>query len=319
MNTITQQRHKHSKIIYLKRLPLVLHEGNKDLQQDYFSHASRSIGGAFAKGSNRPVTGLTIGEENLLLPLVLNIPKEDRDFRQKATDYFHDITTRVKGGDGTPLEIGLEYGDDVDLSSNGKDLENPPLNVADYLAWKHAQVHPEVAESEEAGRGNMLKSYFIHDPNAVTTGKVSASDTKDKALEAYLAVKKDNNKVDMYLTLLGVNHYAMSQGEKALKLREYADKKPAMFNKVHEDKNKDVSYFIDQCVNYKVMKVIGTRILIAESMEDIGRDKMSAILYLKDSKNSKTVVTLKAQLKDKMREAGKQVEDEPTEPASSEE
>lgn len=311
MTTVTQLRHKNSKQVFLKRLPLVIHESNKDLQADYFSLASRSIGGAFAKDSSRPITGLTIGEENLLMPLILNIPTEDRDFRQKVTDYFHGINTRVKGGDdGSALEIGLEYGPEVDFSEDGKTLNNPPLNVAHYIAWRHAQVHPEVAASEADGKGNSLKSYYIYDPSEVTKGKVNVSDTKDKALEAYLLVKKDPKKVEMYLTLLGVNHYSMPADDKVLKLREEANKKPVAFNKVHEDKNKEAAYFIDQCVAYKVMKTVGTRILVTESAEDIGRDRESAILYLKDSKHSKALLTLKAQLRNKMKEAGKDVEEE---------
>jgi hypothetical protein len=309
--SITQKRHKNSKIVYLKRLPLVIHESNKDLQEDYFAFASRSVGSAFAKDSIRPITGLTIGEENLLLPLVLNIPKEDRDFRQKVTDHYHEITTKVKGDkNGTALEIGLEYNNEAAISEDGITLNNPPLNVGQYLAWKHAQVHPEVAESEDAGRGNMLKAYFIYDPAVVTSGKVGASDVRDKALEAYLEVKKDNKKVDMYLTLLGINHYSMDQGEKVLKLRDLADKKPAAFNKVHADKNKDVAYFIDQCIVYNVLKAVGTRVLITESAEDIGRDKEATILYLKDAKNGKQVLTLKAQLRSALKKAGKSDEAE---------
>lgn len=317
MTTVTQLRHKNSKQVFLKRLPLVIHESNKDLQADYFSLASRSIGGAFAKDSARPITGLTIGEENLLMPLLLNIPTEDRDFRQKVTDYFHGINTRVKGGEnGTALEIGLEYGPDVELSEDGKTLLNPPLNIAHYVAWKHASVHPEVAESEDAGRGNSLKAYYIYDPSAVSKGRVDVSDTKDKAIEAYLVVKKDIKKVEMYLTLLGVNHYSMSANDKVLKLREEASKKPVAFNKVHADKNKDVAYFIDQCIAYKVMKTVGTRILVTESAEDIGRDREAAILYLKDTKHSKEVLTLKAQLRNKLKEAGKEVEEDTEEPTA---
>lgn len=305
MSTITQVRHKNSRVVYLRRLPLVIHESNVDLQNDYFAFASRSVGGAFAKDSDRPLTGLTIGEENLLLPVVLNIPKEDRDFRQKVTDYYHSITTRVKGGnEGTALEIGLEFGGD-EISEDGKFLSNPPLNVGQYLAYKHAIVHPEVAESRSAGKGNSMKYYYIYDPATVTQDNVDLSDLKDVAVEAYLQVKKDNKKVDMYLTLLDVKHDGLSIGEKTLKLREIAEKKPVAFNKVHNDKNQAVAYFIDQAVLYKVFTKVGTRYLATESGEELGRDRKETIQYLKDSKNTLQVNIFKGQLRDALKAAGK--------------
>lgn len=317
MSTVNQVRHKNSKIVYLRRLPLVIHESNVDLQNDYFAFASRSVGGAFAKDSDRPLTGLTIGEENLLLPLVLNIPKEDRDFRQKVTDYYHSITTRVKGGDeGTSLEIGLEFGGD-EISEDGKFLNNPPLNVGQYLAYKHAIVHPEVAESKLAGKGNSMKYYYVYDPATVTQDNVDLSDLKDKAVEAYLQVKKDKKKVDMYLTLLDVKLGSLNEGEKILKLREIAEKKPAAFNKVHSDKNKAIAYFIDQVTLYKIFTKVGTRYLATESGEELGRDRKETIQYLKDSKNTLQLNTFKGQLRDALKEAGKP-EDEDEEGAPAE-
>lgn len=308
----TQTRHPNSRIVYLRRLPLVVHESNKELQADYFSLASRSIGSYFAKDSDRPGTGLTIGEENLLLPHVLNIPTTDRDFRQRVTDYFHEIHTRVKGSEeGTPLEIGLEYGNDKPISTDGVTLSNPPLNVAQYIAYRHAMSHPEVALSKEAGQGNPLKAYYIFDPQAVTGSNISISDTKDSAFEAYLEVKKDGKKVDMYLTLLGVRHYNMSQGDKILRLRKEAEAKPKAFLAIHADKDKELYYFIDQCIDAKVFKTVGTRILIAESVEEIGRDKQAAMLYLKDAKNNKTLLTMKAQLMNALRAKGMVEEPEP--------
>lgn len=298
--------HPNSRIVYIKRLPAVIHESNPDLQADYFSFASRSIGSFFAKDSTRPGTGLTISEEDLLMPHILNIPAEDRDFRQRVTDYFHGITTRVKGdADGAVFEVGLEYGGES-ISENGLKLTNPPLNVGQYVAYKHALAHPEVASSKAEGKGNSLKLYHAYDPDKETGIKLTASDVKDTAFQAYLELKRDPKSVTMYLTLLGVNTDSMGMDTQVLELRGIAERKPTDFVKVHNDKNKGVSYMIDQMKQYKVLRSAGTRLLIAESGDEIGRDKEQAVLYMKDQKNTKQVSILKAQLRDALKKAGKE-------------
>jgi hypothetical protein len=63
---------------------------------------------------------------------------------------------------------------------------------------------------------------------------------------------------------------------------------------------------IDQMAQYKVLRTVGTRLLITESGTEIGRDKEQAILYIKDLKNTKQVAVLKAQLRDALKKAGKE-------------
>lgn len=291
----------NSRVVFLRRKPLTVHEGNKELQ-DYFSMAHRDIAAYWAKDSMRPGTGLTIAEEDLLLPYVLDIPSTDRDFRSKVTDYYHAISTKVEPGDGTPLEIGLELGNDTPVVSivakeNGEQglIFNRPINVVQYIKYRHAISHPDVAESEEAGKGDILKKYFVYDPVAVVKSNNTNLDDKDAALTAYLGVKKNPTKVNQYLILLGVkpeNH----PNQEAVKLRELAETKPASFMKVHNDKEKDAKSLLLELITAKVLETAGTRYIVVETRDQVAATTKEAVAYMRDPANTKQIAIFKAQL-----------------------
>lgn len=284
-----------SKVVYLRRKAISVHEDQPDLKE-YFDNSHRAVASFWQKGSMRPGTGLTIPEENLLMPYILNIPKEDRDFREKVTEYFHSIDTKVDpldsfGNGGTKLEIGLEN-NDLPVSA-----DNLPLNVVHYIKWRHASIHPEVALSFEDARGNQLKKYYIHDPKAVIKTNLSKADIKDTALEAYLQVKQNPAKVIQYLSLLLIDP-AKHKGSEVVKLREMAEKKPADFIKIHVDKDKDFHYMLMDLVQAKILEEVGTRILFKQSGDQIGKDLKEAIAWLRAPENSKQITIFKGQIQD---------------------
>lgn len=292
-----------AKIVYVRRKALSVPEAaanNSPELKAYYDNAYRAIGSYWPKNSQRPGTGLNITEENFLMPYVLNISKDDRDFREKSTNFFHDITTKIdptvmdqKGFEtgGTPLDISL-YNNEEELSP-----ENLPNNISDYIRYRHIISHPDVALSADDAKGNPLKKYYIHDDVKVTLGNVSNADAKDLAMEAYLQVKKDAAKVIQYLTLLKVDSRDY-RGQETVKLRDLAVTKPLDFMKVHNNKNKDYYYMITDLLAAKVLEQVGTRILVKESGAQLGGTSEEAIAYLKDPANSKQVVIFKSLVQD---------------------
>lgn len=303
-----------AKIVYVRRKALSVPEAaanNSPELKSYYDNAYRAIGSYWPRNSQRPGTGLTITEENLLMPYVLNISKEDKDFREKSTQFFHDITTKIdptimdaKGFEtgGTPLNISL-HNDEEELST-----DNLPNNISDYIRYRHIISHPDVALSFDDAKGNQLKKYYIHDEVKVTKGNVSNADAKDLAMEAYLQVKKDAAKVIQYLTLLKVDTRDY-KGQETVKLRDLATTKPVDFMKVHNNKNKDYYYMIIDLIAAKVLEQVGTRILIKESGAQLGATSEEAIAYLKDPANSKQVVIFKSLVQDYKKKANLYVEE----------
>lgn len=279
--------HPNSRKVYFRRCPLTVHESDPNLKE-YFAGAHRTIDSYWSQKSVRPGTGLTLAEEDLLMPRILDLHKEDREYRKKSTEYFHAITTKVPDGTGVELEIGLLKSNDEPLSE-----DNLPINPVDYVKYRHGISHPWVAMSLEESKGNKLKKFYLYDPNQVKKNTVSSTDLKDMAMTAYLQVRQDPVKVNQYLMLLGVMPYA-HEGQEVLKLRELAETKPRDFLLVHKDPQKNAKFLLAEMIAAKAVEEVGTRIIITQSKEQIGATRKEALAYLTDVANSKQVAIFKS-------------------------
>ena len=262
----------------------------------YFDAAYRAIGSYWSRKSNRPATGLTLPEENLLMPFVLDIPETDRDFRSRCTDYFHAISTKVdptdnNGEGGTPLEIGLLNNDEP----LGKD--NLPLEPTDYIKWRHSLGHPQVALKQSLAKGNKLKHFYIFDPTTENTDANTRTDMKDEALKAYLEVKEDAGKTRQYLVLLNAD-MQLARGKESIKLREYAETSAKDFLEIHNDRDRPIKYLIRMMVEAKIVEYVGTRIIIKENGQQLGANEKEAVAHLKDPENSQQLATFKHMVQD---------------------
>lgn len=288
-----------SKIVYLRRLPLTSVEkhSNTEEAKEYFGSGYRAISSFFVHNSIRPGTGLTIAEEDILMPIVLGISIEDREYRSKVVDYFHSISTRVEPHmdedsevGGTPLEISLQN------PSKPLDRTNLPVNIEDYIKWRHARVHPEVARNRQAGEGNPLKRYYIYDP--IEFGKLNqqADDLKDRAIQAFSQIKDDVKRVRQYLSLLTVNPDAY-KGKERTHLRKIADTDPEAFLKVHNDPNKDLEFLLNLAIQKNIFERIGNKLIWKESQAFFSSNIKDGVAILKDPKNSETLLQIKHHLK----------------------
>jgi hypothetical protein len=285
--------HKNSVTVYIKRLPQFAAMARPELAA-IFEEGQRGYGGYFAKGSARTATGLTPTEEDLLLPYILNIPKDDKDFRKAVNTHYEGIAIKVPGKEGLKLEIGLE-------SSNSEPVgpSNLPINTDNYLKYRHALEHPWIAPSESDGKGNQLKQYYIYNPAEVSKVNVNVNEQRDKALGYYLTIKENKRTVTMYLTLLGVRTDQLRSGEEVLKLREMIDKNPDAFIKLYDDRDKEIKYMIEDMINNQILERVNGAIIVKSDGTLLGRDIRETILFLTDAKNSKTFSVLKARLQEK--------------------
>lgn len=290
------ENHPNSHIVYVRRRSL-FDTANRPELEEYFADSSIGIGSYFAKGTAREASGLTIQEENILLPYVLGIPKDDRDFRQKVNEYYSNINSKIpadsnpkKDTDGLPLEIGLHRDNKAPISE--KD-ENLPINIEQFLRYRQIIGHPWVGIAGE-DEGNQLKRFLVHDPKVQQQVTNTSNEASDTALVRYMAVKKDASKVRMYLRLLGIDLSRIPAGQEVARLREQAQVNPVNFNKAWDDPYKEVKYLIEEMVAFKLLKQIGTRILYGQT--EIGRNMEEAVLWLKDSHHTDSFRALKAQL-----------------------
>ncbi|CAM6001146.1 unnamed protein product [Sphagnum balticum] len=261
---------------------------------EILAEGQRGYGAYFSPGSARTATGLSPTEEDLLLPYILNIPKDDKDFRKAVNVHYEGISIKVPGKEGLKLEIGLEGSNSEPVSK-----DNLPINVDNYLKYRHALGHPWIAPSETEGKGNQLKQYYIFNPSEVSKVNINVNEQRDKALGLYLSIKDNSRTVRMYLTLLGVRTDQLRTGEEVLRLRELVDKKPEDFIKLYNDRDKEIKYIIEDMINNNILERVNGNILVKDDGTKLGQDMKTAILFLTDTRNTKLYSVLKARLTEK--------------------
>lgn len=265
----------------------------------YLSTMKRSIGSNFeGGGSKRVSSGLSFKEEDLLLPRLLEVEADDREFNKKRTEFYCDIDTQVDYAHGCTLEVGLEASNSDEVSRN-----NMPINVMDYIRYRHALKHPQVAASKDEAQGNQMIQFYIFDKTVVQHNSDLKLEIQDSASKAYLEMANNPEKVTQALTLLGVSILTplglMTPGEQKQALKTQATNKPKEFLDMYNTKDFEITFWIKDMLNTNVLKKLGdkyfesqTDVLIANSMEEL-------VWFFKDDTNSDRIVSLKAQQQEK--------------------
>lgn len=268
----------------------------------FMASAKMSIGGYWASASSKAIgTGLTPTEQNILLPLVLDMHPDDREFRKTVREFYEALTTKVPYSTGVTLKIELED------PSKPLSITNLPKEAMDYIRWKHALGHPDVAADKEAAAGDMLKKFYVHDPSTVKDKKADLRKLKEEAMAAYLALSKDETKVDNVLALLGEDPRGFKDLSEKLEFLQTrsasADSEELKtFTETAGDNQLEIKSFIKKLALTGVLRTVGTRYLVEGTNEVLGNDLEETVLELQDEeKNSELIVVLKAKLQDQMK------------------
>ena len=293
--------HPNSHRITIFRAGSFLSRAQSKETNEYFAQTRESVGSYFESTTSAKVgNGLNFKEEELLLPSIVDLQATDREFKKKVTEYFSDLTTNVPFSTGVQLEIGLELSNDKDVSA-----DNMPISLNDYIRYRHARNHPQVAHTKELSQGNSLKRFYIFDPENVQAGNTKKSKEKDAAMAIYLKVKEEPSSVDVMLTLLGVDprtYIGKKDGEelKKEKLRDLAETQPATFYEIHEAGELEIRSWIVSMVSTKVLNKIGSRYMDTESGEALANSLEEMIYYFKDEDKSGEITVLKARRQEAM-------------------
>lgn len=289
-----------SKIIFIRRKLSFAQMSHTDPEvSDWFNQAFKCISPYWNKLGATVGTGLTVGEQRLLMPYLHGVESDDRDFRKKTEEYFHNLLTKLPAG-GLKLEIGLEK-DDEPLSK-----DNFPLDIAQFVIYRHAIGHPKMALSEEEADRDPTKMYYIDDPSATKVGNIRLNELEDKALHCYFKYKDDEIKVDQILTLSGVHTNKLSPNEKIIKFKSLCVKPENVsigvqqstlesFIRLCEDPNLAVKYLIEEMIGAQVLERQGQTIFEKETGKPLGATLQEAVAFLQNPKNSKILNVLKGQ------------------------
>lgn len=293
------------KLIEIHRKSNFIQDSNNDPEvKDYFDMAFKAIGSYFREFGKIYESGLTRKEEEILLPDVLGgaFPgpgQEGYEFRKKVQEYYRDINTKIPP-EGLKLNIGLEQ--EGELAH-----DNPPIKIIDYLRWKHALKHLQVAGTKDEADMYQHKMFYIVDKQAQSAEKTKLRDLEDKAQTEYLQINRDASKVEMVLTLLGVSTRNMTIQDMILTLKEQATLLPdasevvnserlTRFIAIVNDRELATKYDIMEMVRVEILERIKSKVLIKESGETIGDNLREAVVWMLDKANSKPVNLMYARL-----------------------
>ena len=294
---ISTKKHPNSRIVKLYRKPSFIGNAQQGAPE-FMAMSKRSIGSFWENSYSSTVgSGLNFSEQKLLLPTIIDCEPDDRSFRAKVAEYYNTVKTSVPFDKGREMEIGLEYSNSEPLSA-----DNLPLNLADYITYRHAKAHPEVAGSKQDGENSMLKFYYIFDAQEQEDFEVLSNKDKDEALILYLRIKKTPEKADMVLTLMGTDPRTFkgknAQALKLDKIKVLAETSSSKLVSTFNDKSFDEMYTIQTMLNTSVLQKVGERIINPETGTVLGNDMEEAVYWIKDKVNSESLVMLKARMQE---------------------
>ena len=298
MKNGNERKHPNSRIVTLYRKESFLMNAQSESAPEFLEQSKQSVGSYWKHSYGASIgSGLDFSEQKLLMPTIVDCEPEDRNFRNKVTEYFTTIRTVVPYKDGRKFEIGLEKSNSEPLAK-----DNMPLDLHDYISYRHALEHPWVAATKEAAEGNMIAQFYMFDPQAAEDAEVVTNSNRDKALGMYLEIKQTPEKVDMLLTLLKIDPRIFAGKNagalKMDKLNEVATKDPATFIETIELKNFEERYRLETMVNVGVLNREGTRIMDLETGDTIGHTIEEAVVWMKDKLHSERLSILLARMQE---------------------
>jgi hypothetical protein len=298
----TDKQHPNSRKITIFRANNFVQNSQKDeAVADFMSQSSKSISPYWQSNSARVIgSGLSIPEQELLMPYLIQVEPGDRTFRDGVFKFFNSLSTKIPFSTGKDFEIGLEVDNEKPVSK-----DNMPINVEQYVRYRHAKNHPWVAGSKGEAEGNQLKLFYIHDADLQHKEDTDKLVIQDEADEIWLKIKNQSQKVTMLLTSLGFDErdYLGRNGEtrKQNDLREFISKDPSKFLTVYRDDRFETKYWLKAMVKADVVQEVGTSFVIRETKKLLGRSLDETVLFLENPDNADTVSYLKGATQDALK------------------
>jgi len=230
-----------------------------------------------------PLKGVDGEEEEKLLKGIIDVPAGHQEWPSKTKDFWASLTLKVPF-EGVELNIGT-YED------------GSPMNTMDYIYWKWAMKHKQVAVSEEEMKADSNKRFYIYDPQKDLLKRNAKVQVRKDADKEFIKLTGNVDKMKMLLrVLVGGDPERLSPMEIENTLYDYKSSNPERFLKYCTDDNLEIQSEIEDMVAKDILRRIGNQLIFQD--ETIGEDVKDAIVYFKNKKNSGQVNIMRARLKE---------------------
>ena len=265
---------------------------------------TKKIGSTWKKGTRDIIRGLSPLEEKHYMPTLSGIRFDSEQWNEKVRNYWAEFIIEVPNNDkGVELEVGFKE----ELTGIYPNTNAVPINLDDYIKWKFASQHKEVA-STEADLDNMfIYTYQMVDKGLEFKKSEQAYTARKRAdvLFAQLtnpADKKELSKVDWILEIHGgdqgngINITGLTQVQKEMELEKTKDRNPSKFIEICSDKHLATKAQIRKAVGLGILIQAGNSYMLDNKV--IGSSLQEAIAFLENANNQKDKMIIIEKLKE---------------------
>ena len=265
-----------SKKVYLRRQDLGGH-----LPKEVRAEAVTKLSSIYV--NRQPLKPFSIEEEKKYMMGILDVNPDHNDWPKHSKTFWAEMTIPV-GFTGIELEIG-------------KDDDENPLNIMDYIKYRFAISHPYVALSKSEMDSDITKRFYIQDLARADKEKNNEIQVKKDADKIFIKIASNKKDMARVLRLVSdINPDKMNLDQIENSLYELKNSNPKKFLRAATDKNLELKSEVEEMVTAGVLRKIGNQIIFID--EVLGDTMDDTIVYLKDKKNSGKLTILRAKLKE---------------------
>jgi len=262
------------------RIPAEIHSDTK-----YY------LGSGFDSETNDVLRGLTLDEERVLLPTMKGIgcTADSPEFYDKVRTFWNNIDIEIDPVLGKKLNVTTTEAE-VKFVRDGKQITEKmqmPVNKVDYIHYRLALKHSEVAPNLAECRSRKQFMCYIEDLGAETKSKTEALAIRNKARTKYLEIAGGEVKDESVLRSIAVamkdiHNMTIPSTKEGLLIfiEEVSEKYPEAFTATASDPNLKDRAFVMELLNYNIITSVANSIFDEALGIDAVADSLDAYIKL---------------------------------------
>lgn len=180
-----------------------------------------------------------------------------------------------------------------------------PLNISDYLAYRHCLLYRDVAKDTSIINNNPFVRFYFIDEAKEKEREIKRRQEINTAKRNYITVIGDTNLFKaVYVQYCVINKLPIvpslneEQIEKEIKLDRFSSEEPAKFNKIVNDKQLQVKSFIEMLIaRGELIRSQWNQNITTADGAFVGANMKEAVAWANNPENEDVIKSLKDKLK----------------------
>lgn len=251
--------------------------------------AKKVLSSVFRNGRPLEIKGKGVDK---LLEGILGLRQDENGFIKRREDFWRELTLKIPFG-GRELEVGTNE-------------EGRPLDPKQWLIYQWVLNHPLVAKSEIKGdtrlsaqqvmESNPKYRFCLIDNEEEKTIARESSKTAEKAMRLYFEDAEDQEKAKVLIRYLspGTDVFALNKSDVRDMLFELSRSMPKEYINASIDDNIGVRAELANFREAGIVSRTGNAYIYID--ETIGNNEDQAVAWIKNPRNSRSLLSMRAKL-----------------------